>query len=46
MNDFIFANRTKIYFGKDLIQHFGEEVAHVGKACFQCAKFTLQETDP
>ena len=31
MNDFIFTNRTKIYFGKDQLQHLGEEVARFGK---------------
>ena len=31
MNDFVFQNRTKIYFGKDQLTHLGEEAAAFGK---------------
>ena len=31
MNDFIFQNTTKIYFGKNQLQHLGEEAAKFGK---------------
>ena len=31
MNDFVFQNTTKIYFGKDQLQHLGEEVAKIGQ---------------
>ena len=31
MNDFVFANPTKVYFGKDQLQHLGEEVSRFGK---------------
>ena len=30
MNDFIFQNTTKIYFGKDQLGHLGEEVSACG----------------
>lgn len=30
MNDFIFQNTTKIYFGKDQLDHLGEEVGDCG----------------
>lgn len=31
MQDFIFQNKTKVYFGKDQIKHLGEEVSRFGK---------------
>ena len=31
MNSFIFANPTKVYFGKDQLVHLGEEVSRFGK---------------
>lgn len=31
MNDFVFQNTTKIYFGKDQLAHLGEEAAALGK---------------
>ena len=31
MNDFVFQNTTKVYFGKDQIGHLGEEVSKFGK---------------
>ena len=31
MNDFVFQNKTKIYFGKDQLTHLGEEAAAFGK---------------
>ena len=30
MNDFIFQNTTKIYFGKNQLGHLGEEVKRLG----------------
>ena len=31
MQDFIFQNKTKIYFGKDQLGHLGEEISRFGK---------------
>ena len=31
MQDFIFQNKTKVYFGKDQLKHLGEEVSRFGK---------------
>ena len=31
MQDFIFQNKTKVYFGKDQLGHLGEEVSRFGK---------------
>lgn len=31
MQDFIFQNKTKVYFGKDQIKHLGKEVSRFGK---------------
>ena len=31
MKDFVFSNKTKIYFGKEQLQHLGEEVSRFGK---------------
>jgi alcohol dehydrogenase YqhD (iron-dependent ADH family) len=31
MQDFIFQNKTKIYFGKDQLEHLGEEISRFGK---------------
>ena len=31
MQDFIFQNKTKVYFGKDQIKHLGEEISRFGK---------------
>ena len=31
MQDFVFSNKTKIYFGKDQLHHLGEEVSRFGK---------------
>ena len=31
MQDFIFQNKAKVYFGKDQIKHLGEEVSRFGK---------------
>ena len=31
MKDFIFENKTKVYFGKNQIEHLGEEVSRFGK---------------
>ena len=31
MNDFVFSNTTKVYFGKNQLQHLGEEVISLGK---------------
>ena len=31
MIDFVFNNPTKVYFGKDQMDHLGEEVAKFGK---------------
>lgn len=31
MNDFIFHNPTKVYFGKEQLPHLPEELAHWGK---------------
>lgn len=31
MNDFIFSNTTKVYFGKDQLQHLNEEIKQFGK---------------
>jgi len=31
MQDFIFQNKTKVYFGKDQIKHLGEDVSRFGK---------------
>ena len=31
MRDFIFENKTKVYFGKDQLQHLHEEVSRFGK---------------
>ncbi len=30
MNDFVFQNTTKVYFGKDQLQHLGEELKKYG----------------
>ena len=30
MNDFIFQSPTKVYFGKDQLEHLPEELAHFG----------------
>ena len=31
MQDFVFSNKTKIYFGKNQLHHLGEEVSRFGK---------------
>lgn len=31
MKDFIFSNTTKVYFGKDQLQHLSEETSKFGK---------------
>ena len=31
MKDFVFHNKTKIYFGKDIIKNLNEEIAKFGK---------------
>lgn len=31
MKDFIFSNTTKVYFGKDQLQHLSEEISKFGK---------------
>ena len=31
MKDFVFNNTTKVYFGKDQLQHLSEEIAQFGK---------------
>jgi alcohol dehydrogenase YqhD (iron-dependent ADH family) len=31
MRDFVFENKTKVYFGKEQLCHLHEEVAHFGK---------------
>lgn len=30
MNDFVFQNTTKVYFGRDQLGHLGEEIRHCG----------------
>ena len=31
MNDFVFSNTTKVYFGKNQLQHLGKETARLGR---------------
>ncbi len=31
MNDFVFFNNTKVYFGKEHLHHLGEEITNFGK---------------
>ena len=31
MNNFIFSNTTKVYFGKDQLHHLNEEIRRFGK---------------
>lgn len=47
MNDFVFQNTTKIYFGRDQLHHLGEEIqqfgsrvllAYGGGSTIDCAK--------
>lgn len=34
MKDFIFETKTKVYFGKNQMEHLGEEVSRFGKEYF------------
>ena len=43
MRDFVFENKTKVYFGKEQLCHLHEEVARFGKREDAHARHNLNE---